>query len=75
MNVKEARERKGLTQNAVAEMTHIAQNSYSSIENGKRKPSVKVAKRIAAVLGFNWTQFFEDGDSQTENDENPLLDS
>ncbi len=33
---------------------------YSKIERGEANPSVDVAKRIAAVLGFDWTRFFED---------------
>ena len=37
----------------------------TEIENGNANPSVKVAKKIAAVLGFDWTMFFED-DSNDE---------
>ncbi len=48
------------TQKAVADECGISQNFYSWIEQGKRNPSVEVAKRIAAVLGFDWTRFFED---------------
>jgi len=32
----------------------------TEIENGNANPSVKVAKKIAAVLGFDWTRFYED---------------
>jgi putative transcriptional regulator len=32
----------------------------TEVENGNANPSVEVAKKIAAVLGFNWTLFFED---------------
>nr|DAH82125.1 MAG TPA: Methylphosphonate synthase, Hydroxymethylphosphonate, Iron, OXIDOREDUCTASE [Caudoviricetes sp.] len=28
------------------------------IETGHRRPSVAVAKRIAAVLDFDWTMFY-----------------
>ena len=38
----------------------IAQASYSNIENGKRRPSVEMAKKIAGVLGFEWARFFEE---------------
>lgn len=54
-----------MTQEAVALGAEIARGAYSNIENGERRPSVEVAKRIAAVLGFEWTRFFEepqDGD-------------
>lgn len=36
------------------------QSHYAMIENGWRGASPKTAKKIAAVLGFDWTLFFED---------------
>lgn len=48
------------SQAAVAKATGIAQSTYASIEVGSRRPSVSTAKRIATVLGFSWTRFFED---------------
>lgn len=44
----------------VAKQVGISQQMYWLIENGVRRPSVKTAKKIAAVLGFNWTLFFPD---------------
>ena len=55
------RNERGLSQRSVAEAAEIAQATSRNIEKGKRGISVKVAKRIAAVLGFEWTKFFEDG--------------
>lgn len=52
------REIKGLTQEQVAELSDIKRPYYTMIELGKRTPSVNVSKRIAAVLGFEWTLFF-----------------
>lgn len=49
------------SQQAVADEIGIAQSTYASIEVGSRKPSVPMAKRIAAALGFDWTRFYEDG--------------
>lgn len=44
----------------------ISRAGYANIENGKRLPSVPVAKKIAAVLGFDWTRFYEeDGAGQS----------
>lgn len=54
------REKEELTQSDVSKKVGIAQATYCNIENGKRSPSVSVAKRIAAVLGFDWTRFFDD---------------
>lgn len=56
--IKEIRGTK--SQQAVADEIGIAQSTYASIEVGSRKPSVTMAKRIAAVLGFDWTRFYED---------------
>ena len=54
--------RKGLkmSQAAVSAQVGISQQYYNYIESGKRRPSVAVAKKIADVLGFPWTRFFED---------------
>ena len=57
--LKELRERRGMNQRQVAEQVGISQPTYCFIESGKRGVGVKTAKRIAAVLGFYWTRFFE----------------
>ena len=46
----------------MADAAGISQSYYAGIETGIRgKPlSVPVAKKIAAVLGFDWTQFYEE---------------
>jgi putative transcriptional regulator len=55
--------RKGCSQTQIAKAVGITQQMYSAIELGVRRPSVEVAKKIAAVLGFDWTRFFEDEDA------------
>jgi len=59
MDLKELRKSANMTQKEVAKKVAIRRASYANIENGSRKPSVKVAKRVAKVLGFEWTQFYE----------------
>lgn len=54
------------TQQAIADQVGISQSGYASIESGARRPSVKMAKRIAAALGFSWTRFFEDDPDSTK---------
>lgn len=54
------REHRGFSQKYVAAQVGIAQPSYCTIEKGKTRPSVGTAKAIAAVLGFDWTQFYEE---------------
>ena len=58
--------RNGRTQAQIAKEAGITQQMYSAIELGVRRPSVEVAKKIASVMGFNWTRFFEDEDDLTK---------
>ncbi|MCI8916234.1 MAG: helix-turn-helix transcriptional regulator [Oscillospiraceae bacterium] len=58
--LKVTREKRGLSQNDVSAAVGITQASYSNIEAGKRRPSVPIAKKIAAALGFDWTRFYDD---------------
>lgn len=60
MDLKARRKAKGLRQTDLAQAAQISQSLVTLIESGIRKPSVKVAKRIAAVLGFDWTEFFKE---------------
>lgn len=57
--LKAIRKEKNVPQATVAAAVGISQPSYANIENGKKKPRVETAKRIAAVLDFPWTRFFE----------------
>ena len=57
--LKKKRENNGLTQEDVASKVGIQRAYYTMIENGNRNPSVDVAKKIANVIGFKWTLFFE----------------
>lgn len=61
--LKEIREERKMSQQDVSSAANIRQASYSNIEAGKRKPSVSVAKKIAAVLGFDWTRFYDGGEN------------
>ena len=66
MDLEILRKAAGKSQAEVAEDIGISRAAYSNIENGKRRPSVEVAKRIAAVLGFDWTRFYEDSAEETK---------
>lgn len=52
------------SQEYVAGLAGITQQMYSWTERGERTPSVEVAKKIANVLGFNWTLFYQDEEEQ-----------
>lgn len=64
MDLGVLRKSSGKSQAEIAQIIGITRAAYSNIENGKRRPSVEVAKRIAAALGFEWTRFYEDGAEQ-----------
>ena len=55
----EARQQKGLTQKELAQQVQISQPSICDIEQGNKTPRPETAKRIAKVLGFDWTRFFD----------------
>ncbi len=61
---KRTRKDKGFTQEKLAAKIGVTRQHIGLIENGVVAPSVKVAKKIASFLGFNWTRFYED-----DNDE------
>jgi transcriptional regulator with XRE-family HTH domain len=51
--------RGNLTQVQVAQLSGISRSAYSNIERG-RGLSVKLAKKIASALHFDWKIFFEE---------------
>ena len=50
---------KKLSQAYVAKECNITQQMYCYIENGKKRPGIELAKKIAEVLNFSWTRFYE----------------
>lgn len=50
-NLKEYRERKGITQNELGALVGVTQGAIAQFENGSAVPNVKTAVRIAEVLG------------------------
>lgn len=59
MNLAEIRRAKSMTQQSLANLVNVKRQTISAIENGA-KPKVATAKKIAAVLDFEWTKFYED---------------
>jgi len=60
------------SQKEFAQVIGISQNHYSNIENGVRRPSPEVAKRIADVLGFGseWYRLLEIGERANKKSAN-----
>ena len=68
--LREYRIKSGLSQKKVAVKAGVSCQFYNYVEHGTRRPSYEVAKRIATILGFEWTLFFETeskGASPSEN--------
>lgn len=68
MDLKAIREAKHMTQEQVATQAGIARESYTNIENGARRPSVRVAKLLGQILGFDWVELYDDDDQQSTDD-------
>lgn len=62
MDLKKIREDKNLTQDELSRKIGLSRCSYTNIENGIRKPSVDVAKRIGKELGFPWIMLFDESE-------------
>ena len=63
--IQKRKERK-LTQAELAQMVGCSQRAIAGYELEERKPSVPMAQRIAAVLGFEWTRFYEEEENSGE---------
>lgn len=58
--LRSKRTKANFSQSKLSRIVKISQNHYSNIESGNRTPSVSIAKRIAEILDFDWTLFYED---------------
>ena len=70
MDIAAIRVGNGITQQMLADEIGVTRQMISAIENGAN-PSVETAKAIAAVLGFDWTLFFPDG-QESEDDKRAM---
>ena len=60
MNLREKRREHGMTQMKLAERVGLAQSSITRFETGKARPKPSTAMKIAEVLGFDWTEFYQE---------------
>lgn len=56
--LEERRKNKQITQQTIADKIGVSRQYYNELENGKRLPSVKIAKKIGVILDVDWTIFF-----------------
>ena len=59
VNIKERREQLGISQKELAEKAKISQSFLCDIEQGRCKPSIDTAIKIAQVLNVADIKFFE----------------
>lgn len=66
-NLKKLRLDAGLTQSELSNKLGCTMQYYNMIENGKKIPSVQLSKKIASILGTDWTIFFNNEINQKFN--------
>ena len=66
--IKKARERKGYSQEFIAEELKISQSAYSDLENNKTKLNLSRLQRIAEILDTDIFELLSSGDPVTFND-------
>ena len=57
-NIKEHRERRGMTQSELANAVGVRRETIVHLENGKYNPSLKLAMDIAKVFGKTVEEVF-----------------
>lgn len=60
VNLREIRKSRGLTLADIAIAAKTTTVTISRYEKGKRKPSVKMAKKLGPLYGIPWTEFFKE---------------
>lgn len=59
VDLKKFRKNKGMTQLELANLVGVKRSTITMIETDETyKPSVNTAKKIAKILEFDWTLFF-----------------
>ena len=61
-----AREEISMTQEELATTTGVTRQMISAIERDAARPSVELAKKIAAILGIDWTRFYDEENSTVQ---------
>lgn len=60
MDLREIRKSHSLTMRQAAEKLKISDATLSLIETGKRKPSIKIAKRISKLFKISLDEIYKD---------------
>lgn len=54
------REAAGLTQEELGRKLGISRQAVCALESGKNMPRITTAKKLGEILGFDWTELFND---------------
>ena len=68
MNLRDRRRERGMTQTELARAVGSGQSSIARFEKGKLTPKPHTAQKIAAVLGFDWTEFYKEANDDVFGD-------
>lgn len=71
MKLREYRILCGLKQTDAAKALGVSEGAYSRYEHGTRTPRPKMAKKIASLFGFDWTEFYKEGDEDDKVPDHP----
>lgn len=59
-DLRAKREAAGMTQEELGRKLGISRQAVSMLEIGTNKPTVENAKKIGEILGFDWTELYND---------------
>ena len=60
IDVKKLRSELGINQSELARLSGLTRATIFNIENDRHDITVESAKKLSAILGVNWSDFFED---------------
>lgn len=58
--LKELRENAGIKQEELAERSGVPKGTIRNLEQGRRKPNLETAQKLAVALGVDCTAFLEE---------------
>lgn len=73
MRLKDLREDSDISQNQIAELLHIKQNTYSQYENGKRQIPIEMLVRLAIFYNVSVDYILELTDMKEPYPRNEIL--
>ena len=66
IDIAEKRREKKLTQAELAQLLGVSQRAVASYELRERRPSVPTAKKMGALLDFDWPEIYEEDDNDEQ---------